>query len=952
MKRSLEQAWREISTDLDEVLDLDAGARQVWLETLKTRDPDRAQRVRGYILDLEKLEKDNFLGQALPLVLSEPPSLAGRRLGSYTVDRLIGHGGMGTVWLAHRSDGRFEGDVAIKLLNTSLLGGGGDERFVREGHLLAKLEHPNIARLMDAGVSDTGQPLLVLEYVHGKPITDYCDSACLDIRARVELFLDVLAAVSHAHSRLVIHRDLKPANIFVTTERSVKLLDFGIARLTSADGAAPQDLTRLGHTPLTLAYASPEQIRGVDIGTASDIYSLGVLLYELMTGALPYRPKRDTLGALEEEILCAQPPLPSRAGSSDSRAQERRTTAKKLSKLLRGDLDTIVLTALEKEQSERYATAAAFAEDLKRYLRSEPILARGESSWYRARKFLVRNKLPVLAATATIIALIAALGIALWQAHVARERATQAQEISHFIESVFEDADPGGSGTADVRAADLLLRGRTRVEEELRNRGRLQIELMCTIGSSLYGLGANTEAKNTFERMTTLSGGRTAAALAQVPTGCLNNYADLLTIMGDYTTADSILRAAEQADGSRTPSLMTGKTLATRATLDLNLNRFDVALPEARRADAIIRAFTPRGSRESLESALQLARVEYVIDENTAALATAERAIAEYTANPGEAPKTRGTFLSLRSLRARALSAVGRRDEAANEYASLLPELNVAFGINTHQSAVDLYEYSVIEQHRGELRHAIELGNRAFAATQAGGSSQRGVASACIGLALSYLLARNVPAGLAWALKGREVHDEIFGPADPERPKFEAVAIFAGGLAATPLEAVAQLQPLVDQRRAIHAPYLARLLWFQGELYLRAGQYRQAAGLLQEAEQLAVSHPDLGFQLPVIRADLGRSLLGLGQLDAAAGKLQAALSGAEVPHTATPAQAEAHAGLALVLLKQNDPRAALAQAGAAEDFWRDFDPENPARKEAAELRSRASRALTASTHQH
>lgn len=950
MKRSLEEAWREISTDLDEVLDLDAGARHAWLETLQTQDPDRAQRVREYILDLEKLEKDNFLGQAFPVMLSTTPSLAGRRLGSYTVDRAIGHGGMGTVWLAHRSDGRFEGDVAIKLLNASLLGGCGEERFVREGHLLGKLEHPNIARLLDAGVSDTGQPLLVLEYVHGKPITDYCDSERLDIRARIELFLDVLAAVSHAHSRLVIHRDLKPANIFVTAERVVKLLDFGIARLTGADAAAPGDLTRLGHTPLTLAYASPEQIRGVDIGTASDIYSLGVLLYELTTGALPYRPKRDTLGALEEEILCSQPSPPSRLGVSDSRAQERHTTADKLRKLLRGDLDTIVLTALEKEQAERYATVDAFAEDLKRYLRSEPILARGESPWYRAGKFLARNKLPVLAATATVIALIAALGIAVWQAYVAREHAAQAQEISHFIESVFEDADPSGSGNADVRAADLLLRGRTRVEEELRNRGQLQIELMCTIGSSLYGLGANAEAKSTFERMTTLSGGRTAAALAQVPPDCLNNYADLLTITGDYTTADSILRAAEQADRSKTPSLISGKTLATRATLDLNLNRAEVALAEARRADAIIRSVTPRGSRESLESALELARVEHVIDENTAALVTAERGLADHATNPGEAPKTRGTYLSLRSLRARALSAVGRRDEAANEYSSLLPELSAAFGTNTHQSAVDLYEYSIIEQRRGELRHAIELGNRAFAASQTGGSSQRGVASVSMGLALTYLLARNEAAGLAWALKARALHDQIFGTADPEAVRFQAVAIFAGGLYRLPLEAASKLGPIVEQQRASHTPYLARLLWFQGEMYLRAGEYRQAAELLQEAEQLAVPHVDLRFQLPVIRADLGRSLLGLGQLDAASGKLQAAISAEEAPHTATPAQADAHAGWALILLKRNDPAAALVEASSADDFWRDFDPENPARKEAAELRSRASREVASSAH--
>jgi tetratricopeptide (TPR) repeat protein len=199
-------------------------------------------------------------------------------------------------------------------------------------------------------------------------------------------------------------------------------------------------------------------------------------------------------------------------------------------------------------------------------------------------------------------------------------------------------------------------------------------------------------------------------------------------------------------------------------------------------------------------------------------------------------------------------------------------------------------------------------------------------------------------------LKARELHDRIFGAADPEAFRFHALAIFAGGLTGPPLEAVSQLEPIVQQQRASHTPYLSRVLWFQGQMYLRAGEYRQAAELLEEAEQLAGSHADLRFQLPVIRADLGRALLGLGQLDAAAGKLQAAISAEEAPHTATPAQADAHAGLALILLKRNDPRAALLQASSADDFWRDFDPENPAREEAAELRSRALRAIASSAH--
>jgi len=927
MKRSLEQAWREISTELDEVLDLEPTARQAWVDALQKSDPDRAERIRTYIADLDKLDSDDFLGRALPSVLAVNTTLVGRRLGAYTVDQAIGQGGMGSVWLAHRSDGRFEGDVAIKLLNAGLLGGGGEERFVREGHLLAKLEHPNIARLLDAGVSDTGQPLLVLEYVRGKPITDYCDNERLDTRARVELFLNVLAAVSHAHSRLVIHRDLKPSNILVTAAGVAKLLDFGIARLTGTDGDTAKDLTRLGSAPLTLTYASPEQIRGLDIGTATDVYSLGVLLYELTTGELPYRPKRNTLGALEEEILTAQPQLPSRVARG-----------KKAQGALRGDLDAIILTALRKNQPERYSTVAAFAEDLQRHLSHEPILARGQSSWYRAGKFLLRNKYSVLAASAVVVALIAALGMALWQTHVAREHAAQAQEISHFIASVFEDADPGGSGTGDVRAADLLVRGRARVEQELHDRSQLQVELLCTIGSSLYGLGANVEARTTFEKMMALAG------VSKATTECLNNYADLLTIVGDYPAADVILRAAERTS---TPGLATGKTLLTRATLDLNTGKEKQALQEARRGEAMTRAYSAPGSRASLDSALQRARVEYVVDENSAALMTAERAIAEHTANPAEMSKTRGVYLSLRSLRARALSAVGRRDEAAAEYESLLPELALAFGSDTHQFAVDLFEYSVIEQHRGELHHAIELGERAFAACQTGGSSQRGVASISTGMAMNYLLARQGPLALEWAAKGRAVHEETFGASDPQGAlRFEALAIFTGGFVREPRDAAARLQPLIDRQRAAGASYLSRLLWFQGELYLRAAQFSDAVRDLREAEELAARHRDLGFQLPTIRADLGRALLGLGRLDEAGIKLQAALSGVEAPHSETPAQADAHVGLALISLEHNDPRAALIEATAADEFWQGFDPDNTARKEASDLRLQALHAVS------
>lgn len=942
MNPSLEDAWRQVSPYLDEVLELDGLARQRWLDELKARMPDAAALLSPWLAELERLKRSNFLGldvaAAVPAV-----DLAGQRFGSYTLERAVGHGGMGTVWLARRSDGRFEGEVAIKLLNVSLLGREGEERFRREGHLLAKLQHPNIARLLDAGVSNIGQPFLVLEYVHGQPINQYCDSGRLDIRARIGLFLDVLDAISHAHSHLIIHRDLKPANIFVTSAGVLKLLDFGIAKLISED-QIHEDLTQRGIAPRTLTYASPEQITGVDISTASDVYSLGVLLYQLITGVLPYFPKRDTLGALEEEILSAQPVAPSRVGFGDAQASGRSTTVKKLRKLLQGDLDAIVLTALKKAPSERYATAAAFAQDLEHSLGSEPILARGDSSWYRVRKFMARNRLPMIAAATSVIALIAGLALALWQAKVARAQATRAQEINHFIESVFQDADPTGSGAEGVRAVDLLLRARARVEEELRGRAPLESELLCTIGSSLYGLGASLQAEQTFERITASSGG-TPTALAKLPAQCLNDYADLLTMTGKYTAADAVLKILEADSHLRPPDLAFGKTLETRSTWELNVNKTEDALRDARRANDIVRRLTRPGSRDGLEAALALARVQFVADENAGALATAEQALNERTANPTQGPHTKGLYLELRSLRARSLAAVGRRDEAAQEYASLLPELSAAFGSDTQQISVDLHEYSVIEQRRGELRHAIALEQQSLDAAKAGRSSDRGAASISLGLAIDFVLAQNVPAALRWAMQARAAHDAIYGADDPEGPRYEAIEIFAQGLSGDPLAAVVELQHVIDRQRAINPRYLTRLLWFLGSLYNRSGKYEEAADALKDAEQKALAaEADQHFQLPVIRAELGRALLNQGKFDDAAVEFQAALSGEGVPHAMTPAQADALMGLARVLLVRKDAQGALQRATAASNFWQSFDPENPARKDAQNLVSVAQRA--------
>ncbi|HSC05974.1 MAG TPA: serine/threonine-protein kinase, partial [Steroidobacteraceae bacterium] len=287
--------WEALSPLLDELLALEAPARAERVAQLRGADGAAADELTDLLAQYTTIERDGFLEGSLVRPVEES-TLQGQVVGSYTLERLLGQGGMGAVWLAQRSDGRYEAHVAIKLLNPALLGPGGIERFRREGRALGRLTHPNIARLIDAGVTQTGQPYLVLDYIEGETINRWCDRQSLEVTARVRLFLDVLAAVAHAHSKLILHRDLKPSNILVTAEGQVKLVDFGIAKLLDdrLEAAPNSALTQLAGQAFTPDYAAPEQVQGGEVTSATDVYALGVLLYVLLTGQHPTVPDETT----------------------------------------------------------------------------------------------------------------------------------------------------------------------------------------------------------------------------------------------------------------------------------------------------------------------------------------------------------------------------------------------------------------------------------------------------------------------------------------------------------------------------------------------------------------------------------------------------------------------------------------------------------------------------------
>jgi serine/threonine-protein kinase len=420
----LSPRWGEISALLDEALALPATERPGWLDALEGVHAGVKNTLRDLLDGYGKIESRDFLATLPRLATSRASAqgvavdgpAAGTSIGPYRLISELGHGGMGAVWLAERVDGQLaRRRVALKLPRLAW-GSALADRLARERDILASLEHPHIARLYDAGIEAHGRPYFAMELVEGQAIDAFCRERHLPLRARIALLLQVCDAVAHAHSRLVVHRDLKPGNILVTADGQARLLDFGIAKLMEGDRAEETALTRQAGRALTLDYASPEQIAGAPLGTASDVYSLGVVAYELLAGQRPYRLKRGSAAELEEAIAGVDPP---RASDVAAAPTDRRA--------LRGDLDAILAKALRKDPAQRYPTMTAFADDLQRHLQGFAVLAQPERRMYLARKFVLRHRAAVASVAAVVLALGTGLGIALWQYHTASRNLGYAQ---------------------------------------------------------------------------------------------------------------------------------------------------------------------------------------------------------------------------------------------------------------------------------------------------------------------------------------------------------------------------------------------------------------------------------------------------------------------------------------------------------------------------------------------
>jgi serine/threonine-protein kinase len=901
--------WRRLDALLGRLFDAGPEERQAMLSELEREDPALGAKARRLLAAAEggPIEPGGALAdtvldrmagaEAPPEPLPHPASV-----GPWRLLEELGRGGMGVVYLAERAGGGFEQRVALKLLPAGPHSDALRLRFEQERQILARLEHPNIARLVDGGVTDDGAPWFAMEHVVGERIDAWCDRRRLPVEDRLALFTEVAEAVQAAHRNLVVHRDLKPANILVTRDGVVKLLDFGIAKPLEADGGA-LDVTRTLHRVLTPEYATPEQIRGEAVTTASDVYQLGLLLHELLTGRRAQQLTDTTPQGIERTVCeepptrpslaVARPPQPAAGGddaesSTDTGAEAlaavRRSTPNRLRRRLRGDLDTIVLTALRKEPERRYASAEGMAEDVRRHLGDLPVRARPDSMTYRTGRFVRRHAAAVVATLAVLLlvgALVAAYTVRLQRERDrARAEAAKAAEVTELLTGLLEDADPDRSQGGEVTVRQVLDRAARSVELELPSQPGLQATMQALIGR-VYGQlelheEAETQLAAALERQRTVLGpdhpevAATAERLALVHMG-----------LADWDEAEALgqesLSIRRRAFGTGHPALA-GSLVALARVRSLR-GQTEEGRAMIERALAVLDDDSPESRRRRADVLNVAARIEYEAGELARAEELARR---ELELRRGFDPaKTRALAKALDSL-ANMLALGGRPKQLAEAEVALLEAIEIErelLGEGYYGTAYLLSQLAGTRARRGDFAG----GERTFiealdVATGALGPAHPEVAVLLNNIAVFYHRQGSWPEAIDYYTRSLGLRERVLERTHPligTTRAYLGLALHMAGdprAEATYREALAEL---VESRGAEHEK-VGNLRTDLGVLLAEEGRYSEALPELRAG--LAIARPIFGDEdqrTDSARSGLGFALCGLGRPEEGEPRLRA-----------------------------------------------------------------------------
>jgi serine/threonine-protein kinase len=914
-------SWDVLNRLLDHALDLPPAEREPWIESLRGEEATLKPRLRGLLFGaptksfLETVPKFEAVTEGSTTLASRTPEAPGATVGLYRLVREIGKGGMGTVWLAERSDGLVNRPVALKLPRGSFRGGLGD-RMAREREILASLDHPHIARLYDAGLTAIGEPFLALEYVEGRAIDQYCREEGLDTRARLTLFLQVASAVAHAHGKLVVHRDLKPSNILVTAQRQARLLDFGIAKMLEEGVTRESDITVRVGLALTPDYASPEQILGEPIGVASDVYSLGVVLFELLTERRPYELERGTRRELEDAILKAKLPKPSEA-AKDPAAR----------KALRGDVDTIVLRALEKEKDKRYKTVNALAEDIERHLDDRPVLARPESGWYRAAKFARRNRLAVSAASAVVVALLGGAGLALWQTRVALAEERRAREVANFIAAIFRDANLEEGEGRSLSALDILNRAHDRILKGLDADPTVRLELLNILGASMMSLGETAAAESVADRAIVEARENLGADdPLTLRSKLLRSW--ILMYRGKTAEAredlDSFFAGLDRASDLPPEDVV----LAWRVRCGLGVDAGDRedAVVAGREAVRLADALLPDDHPEKLLAILELAYALQQSGAHDEAVVVAERG---YRLAVETHPENvlHPNVIKARAQYGNALCVSGQRIRGLDELEQAIDDATELFG--PASMTVGVYLQNVVSPllQEGRVADALEASERSLEICRRFFEPDSYTRMSCEharGIAL--MAARRTGEALPHFTNGYNAAKAIMGPSDRLTLGYRgrrALALAYSGAAA---EARREMQEVLEQARRETSSELYLSLRYSGQVERIQGNFEGAIELQEEAFRIAEKEPG-AFRRPMTLLEIGMLRVELGDYQGAVAPLEEAQKALSTDFF-EPNDAEILIGLGRARLGLGRAPEALPLLEEADRFWKEFDSGN------------------------